>query len=218
MRNRTLWLSNALLLLTGACVEDLQPRDEDDGIIGGGDGKVITTKDEDGSYRTAFDATATDGWAQLDFDLGVESIAPDESWDLGAQRFHLRLHEGAAGVGGSQVMALGDVPLENVTAPSSSGTWLVDQPDGDDENSTPDYAFEQGAGWYDYDSATHVLTPYPMTWLLRTGDGALRALRIESYYDTAGTSGRFKLRWRPVRASSTVTDTATATAAAETMR
>lgn len=209
MRSRTLLLSSALLMVAGACAEDLKPRDEEDGIIGGGDGKVVTAKNEDGSYTTTFDATAADGWAQLDFDLGVESIAPDESWDVSAQRFHLRLHEGAAGAGGSQVMSLGDVPLASVNEPGK-GTWLVDLPDGDDENSTPDYAFEQGEGWYDYNPATHVLTPFPTTWMLRTGEGALRALRIEGYYDDAGTSGRFKIRWKPVRAS--LTDTATATA------
>lgn len=207
-RSRDVLLLAALGWTCGACADDLAPRDDDDGIIGGGDGKVVTVRNDDGSYTSAIDATATDSWASIDLDLGVESIAPDDSWDVGAQRFHFRLHEGAAGAGGAQVMALGDVPLAQVSAPGN-GAWLVDAPDGPDENTTPDYAFEQGEGWYDYNSATHVLTPFPTTWLLRTGDGALRALRIESYYDTAGTSARFQLRWRPLR--STVTTTATAT-------
>jgi hypothetical protein len=197
-RSSPAWPLAALLWTLGACADDLRPRDDDDGILGGGDGKVVTSRNDDGSYTTALDATATDSWTSIDFDLGVESIAPDDSWDVGVQRFHLRLHEGAAGAGGAQVMALGDVPLAQVTAPGG-GAWLVDQPDGEDENTTPDYAFEQGAGWYDYDPATHVLTPFPTTWLLRTGEGALRALRIESYYDAAGTSGRLRLRWRPLR-------------------
>lgn len=191
-------LLGALAATLGACAEDLQPRDDDDGIIGGGDGKVVTARNDDGSYTTVIDATALDAWPALDLDLGVESVAPDDSWDLAAQRFHFRLHEGAAGAGGSTVMALGDVPLAAVEQ-AGGGEWLVDLPDGDDENTTPDYAFEQGEGWYDYDSASHVLTPFPTTWLLRTGEGALRALRIESYYDSAGTAAVLRLRWRLVR-------------------
>lgn len=181
-----------LALLLSACAADLTPRDEEDGIIGGGDGKVVTTSNGDGSYTTLMNSAATETWAQLDLDLGVESIDPDDSWDLAAQRFHLRLHEG------SRVMQLGDVPLLGVND-VAPGTWLVDEADGDDENTTPDYAFEQAGGWYQYDAGTHVLTPSPITWLVQTSEGQYRAVRIESYYDSAGTSGRFRLRWKPVR-------------------
>lgn len=192
MSKRLFLLATALVLTATACAEDLKPRDEEDGIIGGGDGKVITSANGDGSYTTLFNSTDTETWAQLDLDLGQESIDPDDSWDLAAQRFHFRLHEG------SRVMQLGDVPLLGVND-VEPGTWLVDQPDGEDENTTPDYAFEQNGGWYKYDSGTHVLSPYPITWLVQTVEGQYRAMRIETYYDSAGTSGRFRIRWKPVR-------------------
>lgn len=187
-------------LALAACADDLKA-DEDDGILGGGDGKAVTARNEDGTYTTRLDAFAIDTWTNFDFDLGIESIEPDDTWDVAVQRFHLKLHPGE-GPSAVQVKALGDVPLARVEG-DESGTWLIDEPDGDDENTNPDYAFEQGDGWYSYSPMTHVLTPYPKTWLLRTGEGALRAIRIESYYDAAGTSGQFTLRWKPIRSSVT---------------
>lgn len=198
MSKRLLFLAAALVGTASACAADLKPRDEQDGIIGGGDGKVITSDNGDGSYTTLLNSTSVDSWAQLDLDLGVEASEPDERWDVAAQRFHLRLHDGEPGAGGARLMALGDVPLLGVNS-VANGAWLGDQPDGEDENTTPDYAFEQNGGWYQYDPGTHVLTPSPITWLVETGEGQYRALRIESYYDSAGTSGRFRIRWKPVR-------------------
>jgi hypothetical protein len=97
-----------------------------------------------------------------------------------------------AGAGGVAVMALGDVALGEVTA-AATGEWLADR--------AGDPALARGDGWYAYDPTTHVVSPRPITWLLRTTEGGLRALRIESYYDEAGTAARLRLRWRPVRAA-----------------
>lgn len=173
----------------GACADDLAPADDD--IALGGDGKVVTERNDDGSYTTRIDATAADAWTALELDRGGEVPPDDPSWDLAARRFHLSL--GAGGTSGpAAVMALGDVALGDVQ--SASGDWLLD--------AEGDPALERGDGWYSYDPATHVVTPRPITYLLRTGEGALRALRIESYYDEAGTAARLRLRWKPVRAAS----------------
>lgn len=187
-------------LALAACADDLKA-DEDDGILGGGEGKAVTTRNEDGTYTTRLDAFQPDQWTNFDFDLGIESVEPDDTWDVAVQRFHFKLHPGE-GPTAVQVKMIGDIPLARVEG-DEPGTWLIDEPDGDDLNTNPDYAFEQGEGWYSYSPMTHVLTPYPKTWLLRTGEGALRAIRIENYYDDAGTSGLFTLRWKPVRSSVT---------------
>lgn len=193
------------------CADDLSARDEDDGILGGGEGKVQTVRNEDATYTTKLDSYSVTEWTAIDFDLGVEALETEPTWDVSVQRFHFKLNPGG-GTAAVQVMELGDVALAKVDG-EADGTWLTDQPDGADDNTTPDYALEQGEGWYDYDSMTHVLTPRPVTWLLKTGDGALRALRIENYYDDAGNSGRFQLRWRPLRADvADVTEVATAAA------
>ena len=52
--------------------------------------------------------------------------------------------------------------------------------------------------WYDYDDVTHVLTPFPIVWVVKTADGSHVKLVIESYYDAAGTSGHFTWRWAPM--------------------
>ena len=65
-------------------------------------------------------------------------------------------------------------------------------------NADPDYAFEQGDGWYAYDVASHVLTPRPLVWVVRTGDATAVKVAIEDYYDDVGSSGVFTLRWAPL--------------------
>lgn len=182
-------LGAALCAALVGCADDLEPADAD--IIIGGDGKIVTTREADGSYLTSIDATATDTWTAIDFDRGVESAEDDPAWDLAARRFHLKMPVPATSEGVA-VMALGDVGLAEASA-SASGTWQSD--------AEGDPALERGDGWYSYDPTTHVVSPRPMTYLLRTGDGALRAFRIESYYDSFGTAAKLQVRWRALRAA-----------------
>jgi HmuY protein len=199
--------TSLLLIFIFGCADDIAsqpvpPSDSDD-ILGEDTSKVTTVRNDDGSYTTVIDSTSTDSWTAFDFDRGVEIVEPgDDSWDVAGQRFHLRLSSGLTGRVSDevQIMPLGNVELAAVTG-DATGTWVTDLPDGDDINELPDYALEQGDGWYDYDPSTHVLTARPVTWLLRTGAGALRALRIESYYDDAGTAAKIKLRWIPLQDS-----------------
>ncbi|MEO1172329.1 MAG: HmuY family protein, partial [Myxococcota bacterium] len=44
-------------------------------------------------------------------------------------------------------------------------------------------------GWYVYDFATHTLSPSPLAYVVKTHDEQFYALRFESYYDDAGSSG-----------------------------
>ena len=50
-----------------------------------------------------------------------------------------------------------------------------------------------GSSWYAYDSTTHALTPRPIVYVIRRGEG-ITLLEIESYYDARGESGTFTLR------------------------
>lgn len=52
-----------------------------------------------------------------------------------------------------------------------------------------------GSDWYDYDSATHVLTPKARVYSVDRGQG-VHQLRILSYYDRRGESGTFTLQVR----------------------
>lgn len=175
----------AALALPG-CAEDIRPEPE---LDGGPVGKVSTVANADGTYTTRLDATLAEAWTHLDLATGVET-EPSGSWDLAAQRFHLKL------VDGGEVASLPGILAEVTTIPTEG--WLTDQPDGDDDNPDPDYAFEQGDGWYAYDVETHVLTPRPLVWVVRTGDATAVKVAIEDYYDDVGSSGVYTLRWAPL--------------------
>ena len=180
------------------CAADLRPEAEVDaagGDDGGPTGPVSTVRNPDGTYTTRLDATVEDGWRRLDLDRGDE-VGADLGWDLAGQRFHLMLNGGVSGDDGVEVAAIAGT-LESVTTVPASG-WITDAADGDDPNTDPDYALEQGDGWYDYNPQTHVLTPKPIVWVVRTGEDHVIKLTIESYYDNAGTAATFRLRWAPL--------------------
>ena len=193
----------ALLLACAAlagCAADIRP---DDFGQGGPlteeltpTGPVTTGQNLDGTFTTIIDATSDKEWTYLDFDTRAETAA-DGPWDVRYQRFHISANGGVSGPGGVEVTAIADRTFGDVTSPPAAG-WLTDAPDGDDVNFEPDYAFEQGDGWYSYSLSTHVLTPRPVVRVVRSPDGPTVKLRIERYYDGAGTPGWVKLRWAPL--------------------
>ena len=186
-----------LLSLLAGCFESIKPTDTDAGLaITGGDGPFATTRATDGTYVTVVDATSTSAWTYGDFETGA-AVTDESSWDLRFQRFHISTNGGVSGDGGVEVALVSDLAFEDVVVPPVTG-WTADLPDGDDTNADPDYAFEQGDGWYDYDANTHVLTPKRVVWVVRTNGGTTLKLRIERYYDEAGTAGWFTLRWAPI--------------------
>jgi len=184
----------ASLLAAPACADDIAPGPEPD--AGGPVGKVATVRSSDGTYTTQIDSTSMTEWTFVDLDTGV-AVAADAPWDLAAQRFHLKLNGGVSGDRGVEVAPLPGADFAAVAAAPGAG-WLRDAADGSDPNPDPDYAFEQGDGWYQYDVQTHVLTPRPVVWVIVTSDRHHLKVVVESYYDEAGTAGHLRLRWAPV--------------------
>lgn len=166
---------------------------EPDATLGG---KYTTTRGNDGTYTTVVDSTSATEWTYGDFASGKETSAT-EPWDLRFQRFHISTNGGVSGAGGVEVVPVVGVPFAQVTSPPAMG-WRSDAADGDDPDTDPEYAFEQDAGWYDYDPTTHVVTPKALVWIVKTRGGAMIKVQIEKYYDDAGTAGWLSLRWRPL--------------------
>jgi hypothetical protein len=158
-------------------------------------GAVTTRQNPDGTFTTIIDATSLTQWTHLDFETRGEAAAGP--WDLRYQRFHISANGGITGSGGVEVVPISERLFDEVTAVPSTG-WLTDAPDGEDANLDPDYAFEQGDGWYSYDFDKHTLTPRPLVWVVRSNGGGTFKLRFERYYDTAGTPGWISLRWMPL--------------------
>jgi hypothetical protein len=155
-------------------------------------GKVRTTRGGDATYTTVVDSTSATDWAHADFETGGE-VASTAPWDLRFQRFHISTNGGVSGTGGVQVAAVTGTAFAAVTAAPATG-FITDTADGNGDG-LPDYAFDQGDSWYSYDDASHLLTPRPIVWVLKTAGGSTLKLEIVKYYDDAGTSGWFTVHW-----------------------
>ncbi|NVB81566.1 MAG: hypothetical protein HOV81_24445 [Kofleriaceae bacterium] len=158
-------------------------------------GKVATTRGSDGTYTTIVDASSQTEWTIADFETGGE-VAMTDAWDLRFQRFHISTNGGVTGNGGVEVAPITGMAFAAVTTAPPTG-YLSDDEDANGDM-VPDYAFEQGDGWYDYDPMTHVLAPKPIVWVVKTNGGTTLKLEILKYYDMAGTSGWFTLHWSPL--------------------
>jgi len=191
-------ISPLLMLALAGCFESIAPEKPDGGFAPDAAplGKYTTTRGADGTYTTIVDSTSATEWIYGDFETGAE-IADTGPWDLRFERFHISTNGGISGNGGVEVAPVPGLAFAQVTSPPASG-WISDAADGDDANMDPDYAFEQGDGWYDYNPMTHVLTPKSLVWVMKTNGGATIKLEITKYYDDAGNAGWFTLHWGPM--------------------
>jgi hypothetical protein len=184
-----------LIAVPAGCAEPIGSATPDAGQPDAPPGKVQTTRGSDGTYTTVVDATSMSDWTFADFETGGEA-ATTAPWDLRFQRFHVSTNGGVSGSGGVAVAPITGTTFAAVTAAPATG-FVSDAPDGAGDQQ-PDYAFEQGDGWYDYDPATHALSPKSTVWVIKTAGGATLKLEIVKYYDAAGTSGWFTLHWGPL--------------------
>ena len=162
----------ALLVLLPGCFQSIAPDVPDASAFVPTTGKFATERRADGTYLTTVDASSETVPTLGDFDTGT-AVTEAEPWDLAFQRFRITP---AAGV----EIVLVDAPFADVAVPPASG-WSGDLVDD----------------WYDYDTETHVLTPKPVTYAVRTPAWTLK-LAIDRYYDDAGNAGFFTLHWRPL--------------------
>lgn len=128
-----------------------------------------------GPIRYTIDASSPDEWRHFDFSRGsVVTPADPLDWDLAFRRFHVIANGGARFAGRGGIVALGAVPFDSVSeAPVAD---YVETTAGRDTTN------DAIARWYDYGWASHVLTPKPHVWVVRTADGRYARLRILSYY------------------------------------
>ena len=156
-------------------------------------GKVKTTRDPaSGTYTTIVDASSMAEWTRADFETGKEAPAMGP-WDLRFQRVNISANGGASGNAGVEIAVLANTTFAAVTT-APSGGFITDAPDANGDGA-PEYAFAQGGGWYDYNPTTHLITPKPNVYVVKSRGGAMLKLAIETYYDDAGTSGWLTLKW-----------------------
>jgi len=176
-----------------ACAEDLQLDTEPEASE-----PVVTEPAGENAFTTRVDASSSDTWIYFSFLSGGEVIPADPAtsidWDLAFQRFHIISNGGASGSAGAAVAVIPDQPFDAVLEAPVEG-YVADLPDGDDDDTVVDSAFEEGDDWYDYDQATNRLSPRPRVYVVQTGRGTRYKLAILDYYDAAGSSGHPLFSW-----------------------
>ena len=119
------------------------------------------------------DATAPDAWRHFSFRLG-SIVDGGGDWDLAFRRYAV-----IAGRGG--VLDLGEVRFDDVRVVPDRGYQLNE---GHGEPRNPAIA-----GWYRYGFFSHVLSPKPHVWAVRTGDGRYAKIEMVGYYCAGGHPG-----------------------------
>lgn len=157
-------------------------------------GPHITHRFAEGGFLARVNATHPEAWIYLDLDTGLEVMpetpGSDDTWDIAFRRSNIATNGGISGTGDAAAAPL-MADFAGVSVAPADG-YEVDLEDGGDEDTIPDYVFR---GWYLYDSGTHILTPAPITYVVRTTLGSYVKIRITGYYDAFGTSGHPSFHW-----------------------
>lgn len=152
----------------------------------GGDTAVA---DSGGTLRVTLDARDPDRWVSVDLDSGRVRHGRPPGWDLAARRFHV-VSNGGEGLPGDAAAAPARRPGLDVPAAPPEGGWAVTERDEDGELGHPLFA-----GWYDYDFFSHLLTPRPRTYAVRTTGGRTAKIRFLSYYCPGPDAGCVTVRY-----------------------
>jgi len=116
------------------------------------------------------------------------SAAGSTEWDVALKRDVIFTNSGDGGKGQGSAVFLADKPFADVTAADAQGKAFAAENFFNDD-CTPkrdDFGSVQTTftGWYNYNDATHQLTPKAGTWIVRTTAGSFFKLQILSYYST----------------------------------
>ena len=108
-------------------------------------------------------------------------------WDLAFKRALIYTNGGEGGPGDGASAFL-DKDFANVTRADAAGADFFNEKFFDDDcNAIVDVtgaAATSFSTWYNYDEATHEVSPAPGTWLVRGATGKLFKLAVQSYYAT----------------------------------
>lgn len=140
-----------------------------------------------GPVTYTVDASA-ERWLFFDFSSGstVESPGPRD-WDLAFRRFNVIANGGPGFAGEGGAIDLGEVDFESVGELPADG-YLENAPGRDSTNA----ALRR---WYNYGFSSHLLTPKPRVYALRTADRRFAKLEFLSYYCPGALPGCVTFRY-----------------------
>ena len=141
-----------------------------------------------GPVTTTVDATHDRAWTRFDFSRASVVDAEDPlGWDLAFRRNRIVANGGPGFAGRGGIRDLGEIPFDEVVELPADG-YEPNQVGSDTLNA----AIEE---WYDYGFTTHLLTPKPRVYAVRTADGRYAKLAIVSYYCPGARAGCLTFRW-----------------------
>lgn len=149
---------------------------------------TTTATETAGVRRFTIDATDPDRWVFFDLDEGAvrERPAPMD-WDIAFQRFRVITNGGATFLGNGAAADLGEASLDSASL--SGAEWTETRARSDSTNPAI-------GRWYRYSWTSHLLTPLPHTYGIRTAHGDSVRLRFVSYYCPGATPGCVTFEWR----------------------
>ncbi|HUE77498.1 MAG TPA: HmuY family protein [Longimicrobiales bacterium] len=128
-----------------------------------------------GPRQVTVDATDEWRWVFFDFSRGAVIDRPGPlDWDIAFRRFDVMVNGGAGFAGEGAAADLGETAFDRVATVPSNG-WVTTRVARDSTNRAIDR-------WYDYGFTSHLLTPRPRIYAIRTADGRYAKLRFVSYY------------------------------------
>jgi hypothetical protein len=140
-----------------------------------------------------------DDLALFDFSSGSVVESPDPlGWDLAFQRFLILANGGADFVGQGGILDLGIASLDSLMSVPSNG-YAPNTPGSEMSNAAT-------AEWYEYSWTSHVLSPKPNIFAVRTADGRYAVFQILSYYCPTAQAGCTTIRYRYQGAGGTAFD------------
>ncbi len=160
--------------LTWYPVSVVDPQEVGDRLVG----PSVVTVDGRGDTPTFFD-----------FSTGSVVESPEPlGWDLAFQRFTILANGGPGLAGQGGILDLGITSFDSLTAVPTSG-YRVNTAGSETSNAATER-------WYDYSWTSHVLSPKPNVFAVRTADSRYAVFEILSYYCPRAQAGCTTIRYR----------------------
>lgn len=141
-----------------------------------------------GPAQVTIDATDQTAWRRFDFSRGVVVERPGPlEWDLAVRRTEIIANGGPGFAGQGGILDLGEISFSSVGEVPADG-YRVNEAGRDTLNPAID-------DWYDYGFTTHVLTPVPRVYAIRTADGRYAKIQILGYYCPGARAGCLTFRY-----------------------
>jgi hypothetical protein len=134
------------------------------------------------------DATSGERWRHFSFRVGaVVEETGGSGWDLAFRRYQIIANGGPGFLGRAGIVDLGAVRFDDVHTVPASGYR--------ENEGSPDPRNPAIVGWYSYGFFSHVLSPKPHVWAVRTADGRYAKMEILAYYCPGSTPGCLTFRY-----------------------